>query len=49
MKNYEYDQKWSVSILMWRNDTRDGYGKKTGNLNENSGGAVQVGLAKNLI
>ena len=49
MKNYENDKKWLVSICMWRNDTRNEYCKESRKLIENSGGAIQVGLAKNLI
>ena len=49
MKNYEYDKKWLLSICMWRNDTRNEYGEESRKLIENSGGAIQVGLAKNLI
>ena len=49
MKNYEYDKRWSISIFMWRNDTRNQYGKEARKLTENSGGAVQVLLAENLI
>ena len=49
MKNYEYDKKWLLSICMWRNDTRNEYGEESGKLIENSEGALQVGLAKNLI
>ena len=48
MKNYEYDKKWLLSICMWRNDTRNEYGEESRKLIENSGGAIQWRVAKNL-
>ena len=47
--NYKYNKKILISIFTWRTDTRNKNGEEALKLNENSGGAVQALVAKNLI